>query len=155
MSDFTFGVNGFISLTSTEPDDSVYLVIPGEPVSKERPRFSSKTGHAYTPVKTRDAEKAIANRYVRESGKRFAGPVSLSIVFFMGTKRRKDIDNMTKLIQDSLNGIAFEDDFQVHELTAVKRYTTPDRARAEIVLRQLATVEVEESHHDIQKKIVS
>ena len=33
-----------------------------------------------------------------------------------------DIDNLVKIIQDALNTVAYQDDSQIAELTAVKRY---------------------------------
>lgn len=121
----------------------MHFIIPGEPVSKERPRFT-KTGHSYTPARTREAEKNIAELFREETDNiKFEGYVELKIVLWLGTKRRKDADNMAKLIQDALNGLAFIDDSQVHELTISKKYTTPDRARAEVTIRELESVEIE------------
>lgn len=33
-----------------------------------------------------------------------------------------DIDNLVKIVQDALNTVAYQDDSQIAELTAVKRY---------------------------------
>jgi Holliday junction resolvase RusA-like endonuclease len=48
---------------------------------------------------------------------------------------KPDIDNLVKAILDALNGgIAYEDDKQIVELTAVKLYGDP---RTEIMLEEL------------------
>lgn len=44
------------------------------------------------------------------------GDVRLSIVFFHGDNRKRDIDNFTKGLLDSMNGIIFTDDNQITEL---------------------------------------
>jgi Holliday junction resolvase RusA-like endonuclease len=60
----------------------------------------------------------------------------------MGTKRVKDVDNMLKLVQDALNGRAFEDDSQIVRLVGVKVFTTPDLARSVVkVYQQMQTVQ--------------
>ena len=41
---------------------TVELIIEGEPVGKARPRFT-RTGHAYTPDKTRKYEQAVEDAY--------------------------------------------------------------------------------------------
>ncbi len=129
---------------------SINLVQEGEiwipiiPVAKGRPRFSN--GHAFTPKKTRDAEKFIRD-YVffhHMIPHPLDGPLALSIRFFFkkvvnNTKyhtKRPDIDNLAKLVLDSLGphvytylgvktlaeGILFSDDCQVVSLMADKYY---------------------------------
>jgi Holliday junction resolvase RusA-like endonuclease len=148
MSDYEDVGFGLIMPNShVTPDTVAHLTIVGEPATKERPRMS-KTGHAYTPAKTRAAEKAIAELYLdQHQGLKLRGFIDLTIILYMGSKRRKDADNMAKLIQDALNGVAFDDDSQIHELHVSKRYTTPDRARAEVMIRELHSVEQERNHH--------
>ncbi len=115
-------------------DDLFVLNIPMEPVAKGRPRMT-KTGHAYTPQKTRSAEAELKWWAAKEAGARrlplFDGPVGLSVAFIFPrpkTVKRKwhtvkpDVDNPCKLLMDSLNGIVWRDDSQVCELTARKSY---------------------------------
>lgn len=95
------------------------FIILGEPKSKERPRFT-RNGRAYTPQGTRDAEKRVADEYAKQSGFFFEGSVKVSIVFGLTSARRRDIDNMAKLILDALNKVAYNDDTQVHKLNIEK-----------------------------------
>lgn len=97
----------------------IEFVIPGEPKTKGRPRFT-KTGHAYTPKETREAEKHIVDCWVADGSEVLSGHIGLSCTFFVGTKRIKDLDNMLKLVQDALNKRAFDDDSQIVELVASK-----------------------------------
>lgn len=105
--------------------------IEGQPVGKGRPRFT-KSGHAYTPDKTRDYENAIAWAYKAAGGKLCGGYVSISVKAFYkipksATKAnaemmrkgfmrpvvKPDIDNVLKAVLDGLNKIAYSDDTQV------------------------------------------
>lgn len=98
----------------------VRFVVPGDPVSKARPRFTGKGG-AYTPEKTKEAEERVAWA-ARAAGIRglpdATGSFGLLCVFFTATWQRRDADNMLKLVGDGLNKIAYADDSQVTESSA-------------------------------------
>ncbi len=115
------------------------IKIPGRPKGKSRPRFAN--GHAYTPKTTRDYEKEIAACYQEQDGRKHVGGLALTVeaVFKIPeswNKKKKwetinegrrpevrpDIDNIVKVVMDGLNGIAYEDDSQIVEITARKIY---------------------------------
>jgi Holliday junction resolvase RusA-like endonuclease len=111
------------------PNPATYrFTVRGRPRAKGRPRFGR--GRAYTPKGTVDAERLIAEAY---AGPKFDGPVSLSCVF--SDKRvvisitpmdadsglRGDVSNYLKLVEDALNGLAYDDDRQVHRLIGKKK----------------------------------
>lgn len=97
----------------------VSFEVPGEPVSKERPRVVA--GRTFTPTKTKDAEWLIAWAYLAErAGGSMDGSFKVACEFHCGTKRRRDVDNMLKLVLDALNGVAYDDDHQVVEVSAIK-----------------------------------
>ena len=114
--------------TGTTPTRSVAFTIEGEPRSKQRPRVAR--GRAYTPKETVEAYWAASEHLFEER-------VVVSIDFFNGNRRRRDIDNMVKLILDALNGVAFVDDVQVVGLEAHKFQTVKERARTEVVLTEV------------------
>lgn len=100
------------------------FVIPDEPKSKSRPQFR-RTGKAYTPASTRKAEKAVAECCDRDRESRgFTSPpdgehtIGVSMIFHLKSKRKRDIDNLVKLVLDGLNGHAWADDSQVSEIYA-------------------------------------
>lgn len=134
---YTFGVNGYVPTFSDAPVDTIIFTVPGEPMSKQRPRFNTKSGRAYTPAQTRNVEKLIAETYVATGHGHFVGNISVEIAFYMGTKRRKDLDNLVKTVLDALNGVAYIDDHMVHLMSAVKFFSTPDKARTEIRISQI------------------
>lgn len=103
------------------------VVIVGKPVSKARPRFGR--GRAYTPKTTVDAEKAVRVAYWQSSVDQFGrvvmfdGDITINLVFGLGDRRRRDWDNLAKLVCDALNGIAYRDDAQIHRAVVDKLYT--------------------------------
>lgn len=147
-------LDGMVSIVTVSPEVAIHFVYPGEPVSKERPLFNRKTGHAYTPPKTRKAEKELADFYKQEIGDvRLTGFLDMSVTFFLSNQRKIDVDNMGKLVLDALNGLAYEDDTQVHRLCLTKRYTTPSEARIEVSIRLLEFELAEGIHHASRKDI--
>jgi crossover junction endodeoxyribonuclease RusA len=104
--------------------------IEGRPLAKGRPRLT-KSGRVYTPAATQKYENHVAVSY---GGPDF-GDALLSVdaafypthtlVTISETDATKstlnaDVDNLVKALLDGLNGVAFTDDKQVHELSAVK-----------------------------------
>lgn len=125
---------------------SMIIVIDGEPQGKGRPRFWQ--GHAVTPPGTRDYERQVAAAY---TGRMLEGAIKIEIWSFfkipksaskkdkalmeqnilMPTKK-PDIDNIQKIVLDGLQGRAYEDDKQIVEVTAHKRYGEPPRVEIEV-----------------------
>jgi Holliday junction resolvase RusA-like endonuclease len=123
-----------------EKHNVVQLIIPGKPVAKGRPFFSTKGGkfRAFTPKATASYENLVKTLAQKKFKKPLDGPLRLSMHFLMPrpkymvwkTKpmprqycdKRPDLDNCIKSIKDGLNGIAFTDDAQIAELTAIKEY---------------------------------
>jgi crossover junction endodeoxyribonuclease RusA len=113
--------------------------IEGEPVSKARPRFTgrgSKT-RAYTPEKTYEAEQRVAWKFRQAARGHTLNPdltYGVVGVFFSGTRQRRDVDNMLKLLLDGLNKVAWPDDEQVVEISGRKEHCDPEDARTEVAI---------------------
>jgi len=67
----------------------------------------------------------------------FHNQLSVDITFYNGNRRRRDLDNMAKLVLDALNKEAYEDDVQVIELTVRKIQTERGKARSIITLQEM------------------
>lgn len=141
-----------------EDRNEVTFEVPGEPVAKGRPRFV-KTGsstRAVTPAKTRNYEAWVKDCYCTQVGTStlLHGPIEAEIIACFripesGSRRKRqamlegelrpmkkpDGDNITKIILDSLNGIAYGDDKEIVSLHCTKIYS--DRPRVEVTLREL------------------
>ena len=121
----------------------IRIFVPGEPIPKGRPRMT-RTGHAYTPQKTRDFElkmSYVAIRTMRECGRdRLSGPLRVLMKVILPVPKsyskkkagdclsqnilpisRPDLDNFIKCL-DALNGIVWEDDSQIVCLESWKVY---------------------------------
>ena len=110
---------------------TISFKVIGQPQSKARPRFAN--GHIYTPKGTKVYEADVKKAYLAVAqGYYFKdGPVSLVITAYLKrakSNRRKfattkpDIDNILKAVLDGLNGVAFDDDKQVANISAHKLY---------------------------------
>ena len=119
------------------------VVIP--PVGKGRPRFT-RSGHTYTPKKTKDAEREIADMWkAGYPNVRFEKGVPLMLCVKacfpippswgkqkviaamkgeLWPTKRPDGDNVLKLVADALNGVAYEDDSQIVYMTIKKEYAS-------------------------------
>lgn len=115
------------------------FTVHGEPISKARARFTKRGSKvvSYTPQKTLDGEKATAAAYLAEAKHIDPDAEATFAVyahFINGTRQRRDVDNMVKLILDGLNGVAWPDDNQVTEIAARKSFGSKSDARTEVTI---------------------
>ncbi len=124
----------------------ITFTVPGDPVGKGRPRAAKRGKHItlYTPEKTASYEGLVAHAgHVAMNGRDLiAGAVSVQLdirlpVPASWSKRKQnealdghllptkkpDIDNVEKAIFDGLNGVVWNDDVQVVEVSKRKRYS--------------------------------
>lgn len=127
--------------------------IPGEPKGKARPRVvrTSAGTRAYTPDKTVAYEELVRIRFSELHREPLEGEVAARITAYYAipksaTKKRgalmecnqirpmkkPDADNVSKIILDALNGLAYHDDSQVVELSISKRFATIPRVEVEL-----------------------
>lgn len=120
---------------------NVTFTIPGKPFAKQRPRFSRKSGRAFTPEETVSFERTVGIIANAHFPKPIEGPVRLTVIATFAPPaswsrkkvadtlhrhhtQRPDIDNCIKAIADGLNLIAWADDGQVAEIVARKVWGT-------------------------------
>ena len=132
----------------------VRFVVPGEPCAKQRHR-TTRTGHTYTPKKTVNYETLVKTTYADQCyGVFLEGQLKMYVAAYFSIpksaskKRREamlagvirptkrpDWDNIGKIIADSLNKIAYDDDSQVVSAIVDKVYS--DRARVEVSIWEI------------------
>ncbi len=112
----------------------ISLVVPGDPVAKARARTTRNKG-TYTPARTREATERVAwaARAAMAGRPPTTEPVVVSLRFYCKTRRRPDVDNLTKLVFDACNRIIFADDCQVAELHCWRTLADPN-PRTEILV---------------------
>lgn len=129
--------------------------ILGKPLGKARPRVTRK-GFTYTPQKTVNYENLIRWTFQSKfpNHKPFEGYIEAEIKAIFDvpksySKKKKlelldgncnydhtpDVDNVAKIVLDSLNGIAYKDDSQVTVLKVIKEYG--DQAKIIVKLKEI------------------
>ena len=127
----------------TRRKEMIQFFIPGKPTGKGRPRVCRNV--TYTPQKTRDYETLVKQCYKQKYSNIESIPAKIPIAveiwaYFpipknMTKKQRKliennelfptikpDGDNISKIILDALNGLAYYDDNQVTDLIVHKKF---------------------------------
>lgn len=131
--------------------------ILGEPQGKGRPRFSRQSGRTYTPQKTASYENLVHIEYIEQcNGFRFAedGMLQMTINAYYSIPKsaskkkqtamlaneirptkKPDMDNVVKIIADSLNQVAYRDDTQIVDCQIHKYYS--DIPRVEVSISEI------------------
>jgi Holliday junction resolvase RusA-like endonuclease len=132
---------------------SIVIEVCGEPKAKGRPRFSRKTGVAYTPAGTRSYENLL--RAAGQDAMKGEPPLICAVTLRMAAimsvptswsqKKQKlalggairpttrpDADNLLKTVSDALNGVVLRDDKQIVDVHVSKHYGTRPLVRVEI-----------------------
>ena len=128
----------------------MHFIIPGPPKGKGRPRFGN--GHTYTPQNTVDYETLVKQSFCLATQGR-TRPAKGAVVLYIDVYhaipastpksqvtalldkhplKKPDIDNVIKVVMDSLNGLAYEDDKQVIGIVAGKFYAREGRVEVRI-----------------------
>ena len=129
--------------------------IPGKIQAKQRPRFS-RSGVVYTPKETRMYENFVRECYFDYAGQYkwepYDGQIRAEVEVFIqvpksDSKAKKqakligeirptikpDCDNLAKSILDSLNGLAYQDDRQIIELSVKKFYAEQSEVKIRLM----------------------
>jgi Holliday junction resolvase RusA-like endonuclease len=124
----------------------IEFVIPGKVIGKGRPHFVKKTGVAITPQQTRSYESLIRDVVIplMAGQKPWEGCVKAHIVAYykvpkswskkdteLATKQmippgKPDVDNVVKILLDSLSRWLYLDDKQVCDCRIIKMWSTED-----------------------------
>lgn len=121
--------------------------VAGEVIGKGRPRFT-RSGRTYTPKKTLDYERTIKRAYLNKYTYLSKKSLRIKICAYLEVakshskvKKQKmlanelqctkkpDVDNIVKVVLDALNKVAYQDDTQVVELVAIKRWSNESRLK--------------------------
>lgn len=119
------------------------FILQGRPISVNHYKRPAVSGNGksfmYVPTEVKNAVtawKLIAQNAMRLNGwkMREDDSVSVEMHFFFENRARRDIDNYLKVMIDTLTGIAYKDDKQIHFLKVTKSYdgTNP---RTEIIIK--------------------
>lgn len=117
--------------------------VPSKIIGKGRPRLNSYTGQVYTPTRTKDYESLVEQyfllKYPRYKTMEGRAKVTITAYFevpksanklakeqmlgnTISPTKKPDIDNIVKIVLDSMNKFAFKDDTQITKIEVEKLY---------------------------------
>lgn len=101
--------------------------VPGEPRAKQsfRVTHKGKKTAGFQPARLRSWQEAVAWEAKLAGFKPdnlLAGEIGVSLTFYLPTRRKIDLDNLSKAVLDGMNGVVYEDDQQTVELRIRKFY---------------------------------
>ena len=96
----------------------ISFFVPGEPIAKQSFRYVK--GGGYTPQNVKNWEIDVGYYTSINVVETLSCPVKVELVFTLSTRRRVDLDNLSKAVLDGMKRIAFQDDSQVIELKISK-----------------------------------
>jgi crossover junction endodeoxyribonuclease RusA len=106
---------------------SFIFVIKQSPVSSNRYWRHTKQGKVYISAEALLWRKAVALSANLAGVQLLLGAVRLTIEYrHQHRKRRLDVSNVIKILEDGLKGVAFEDDKQVTQLIATAIHDKDD-----------------------------
>lgn len=128
----------------------IAIVIPGEPKGKGRPRLGRAS--TYTPEDTVKYENLVKVCYMDQAKNlKLDGELKATIIAYYSipksTSKKKrlemveerirptkkpDLDNVAKIVLDSLNKVAFDDDSQIVKLEIEKFYSENPRVELQL-----------------------
>ncbi len=132
----------------------IKFTVDGEPYGKQRPRHTPYSKRPYTPTKTKSHEQLTAWAYKAQCGN-FRFPtgtyIDMRIIAYLSIPKKTsekdrqlmlegkirpikkpDFDNISKLVADALNDIAYDDDKCIVDAQVRKFYS--DKPRTEIIM---------------------
>jgi Holliday junction resolvase RusA-like endonuclease len=138
--------------------NQITFTILGNPQPKQRPRVTTINGftHAYTPKETTQYEKKVRECFNEKyKNVKLNGALQISVIAYFPIpksesklnkqkmlsgeirpiKKLGDWDNIGKIISDSLNEVAYDDDSQIVSATVDKWYG--DNPRVEVILNEI------------------
>lgn len=130
------------------------LLVPGPPISMQRPRLSRKK--VYNPqskIKNDLIFYLRAKYHVPQGLAQYKGPVSLNISFFMPIPKslskvkqkrllnqphicRPDLDNLVKFYCDLCTNLLYFDDASIYTITSSKVYSLEPRTEISILYEE-------------------
>ncbi len=137
-------------------DNIIKFTVLGKPHGKDRPRFCrrGKFVTTYNTKATIEYENLIKKSALEQCNEQldrnYSGEVKIHIIaYFKPNKsmskkqkdlllgkpylKKPDIDNLCKVVEDALNGVAYKDDSQIALLYAEKYYSDEEKLEVRII----------------------
>jgi len=110
----------------------------GEPRTKSNSHFFARK-KVWIPTDIVAYERALREAALEQVTKKgvqpIAGPIKMTIIYYLGSRRTKDLPNLPKTTCDALNGIAYDDDSLIVDMT-IKKFYDKENPRVEIIVEK-------------------
>ena len=124
-------------------EQEIKVVHLGEPRTKSNAHFykynkAKRKMDVYIPDEIVEYEAELRETAIKATAAQgytepLAGPIRISIKYFLSTRRAKDLTNLPKTTCDALCGVCYDDDSMIVQATMVKYYDK-NNPRVEIVV---------------------
>ena len=96
--------------------------VNGEPRPKQSFRYSSRGGgYTHPRVTAWQGSVSFIALQAMDGCDPISGKLVVSLGFYLGNKRKVDLDNLSKAVLDAMNGIVYADDSDIIKLTITKQ----------------------------------
>lgn len=135
----------------------ISIQIDGDPVAWARPRLSQKrfftdptrkayedliklrateaiTAKGYGPISKDCGVAVVIQCFLRRPKNHFDKHGNVKIQYYRSAVVKPDVDNLEKIVYDALKGIAYVDDCQIVESSAVKYWCNDDNPKTNIYI---------------------
>lgn len=105
----------------------VYFTVTGDPTPKQSFRIG-KNGNHYKDAGVKAWQMLVKSEASFVMGRQapLAGPLAVTIDFYLPDRKRRDLDNLSKAVLDACNKVVWKDDNQVEALKLFKWYGRPE-----------------------------
>ena len=94
----------------------------GNPVPKQSFRYVKGGGYTSPRVTAWQSTVTLSAVQAMRGADPLEGELSVSLVFFLPDKRRRDLDNLSKAVLDAMNRVVYTDDQQITALRIIKLF---------------------------------
>ncbi len=105
---------------------TIFFEVDGNPIPKQSYVHGSGRGRSHTPQRVKDWQDYVAIKALQAMLAKdlplFEGKCAIYTTFFRSDRRRVDDGNLSKAVDDALNGVVWVDDSQVHFRMTQKKY---------------------------------
>lgn len=113
----------------------IHFTLDVEPLPQPRPRFSK--GKTYQPARIVEYKSRIKKAAIMAMNGRppLSAPLKMILKLGRTTRRRVDVDNLSKAIMDAVNGVCYVDDSLIVDLHCIKHF---DKPQVDVLIEEIA-----------------
>lgn len=111
----------------------INLTIYEAPPSINHMYGQTKTGRRFLSKKGKDYKESVKS--IVGDVNILDGEIEMTIIYYFGDNRRRDVTNYDKALLDSLSGVVYNDDCQIQKIT-LEKFIDKENPRTEVAINQ-------------------